>query len=69
MEREVANLQIQIACSLVLGLSRQTFQGRCAILCGKQYPKHFSNGFWIVLHWIKIAKPLSEIKVHVNAEI
>ena len=54
---------------LVLGISRQTLQGRCAILCGKQYPKHFSSGFWIALHWIKTAKPLRETKVYVNADL
>nr|XP_058953320.1 uncharacterized protein LOC131780731 [Pocillopora verrucosa] len=53
---------LQIAYSLVLGISRQTLQGRCAILCVKQYSKHFSSGFWIALHWIKTAKPLREIK-------
>ena len=53
----------------MLGISRQTLQGRCAILCGKQYPKHFSSGFWIALHWIKTAKPLRETKVYVNADL
>ena len=53
----------------MLGISRQTLQGRCAILCVKQYPKHFSSGFWIALHWIKTAKPLRETKVYVNADL
>ena len=60
---------LQIACSLVLGISRQTLQGRCAIFYGKQYPKKFSSGFWIALHWIKTAKPLRETKVYVNADL
>ena len=64
--QEISLNCIQIAYSLVSGLSRQTFQSRCDILCGKQYSQHFSIGFWIVLHWIKTAKPLRETKVNAD---
>ena len=66
--QEISLHCLQTTCSLVLGLSWQTCEGRSAILCGKQNPKHFSSGVWNILHWIKTASPLRETKVHVNAD-